>query len=103
MRILCICEHGNNRSTNLATRLRYEYYAETIPIGTKRVSNKTMRMLCEWADYIIVVEARLVTDVLSEYKEKLQVWEIGPDTYPRPYNAELDAIVRKLVQANPLE
>ena len=102
MKILCICEHGNNRSCNLATHLKYEYYAETIATGTRRVSNKTMRMLCEWADYIIVVESKLITDTISEYRSKLQVWNLGPDTYPRPYNTELDAKCRELVKMRPL-
>ncbi len=102
MKILCICEHGNNRSCNLATHLKYEYYAETIATGTRRVSNKTMKMLCEWADHIIVIQPELVNDTIRKYKGKLQIWDLGPDIYPRPYNTVLDAKCRELVEMRPL-
>jgi hypothetical protein len=31
-------------------------------------------------------------------KGEIQLWNIGPDKYPRPFNSELLAIVRRLME-----
>ena len=37
------------------------------------------------------------------HPEKVQLWNIGPDIYPRPFNPELLAIVKQLMQQHAAE
>ncbi len=106
MNILTVCAEGNNRSVTLAHFLKYQGH-DVIPIGTKRASTSTCYMLFNWADKIITVDkgtyelCRTLFDDPS-FVGKLAIWDIGPDSYPRPFNRELFKICKRLVDQNPL-
>ena len=102
MKILCVCEQGNNRSVNFAQRLKYKYKADTISIGLATTSQETLKMLYDWADYIIIPEKILRLHIPEGYDNKIKYFEVGQDTYPRPFNIELDRKVRQLIEQNPL-
>ncbi|MCR4324161.1 MAG: hypothetical protein NUV69_00530 [Candidatus Curtissbacteria bacterium] len=98
--ILCVCEHGNNRSVTMAWLLKYVEGFETLTAGLKYHSPETLRMLFEWADVITVPEERLLSLIPEEYKSKVKFYDIGPDKYPRPHNKDLLARARALFEAD---
>lgn len=99
MKILCVCDQGNNRSVVLAHHLKYLGH-DVIPVGTKTNSPETLQVLGGWADKIIYTE---VGQTIGNAGGKSELWNIGPDNYPRPFNRELMQIVRKLIEQHKAE
>lgn len=87
--ILCLCEHGNNRSVTMAWLLKYVENFETLTAGLAYHTPATLKMLYDWADVITVPEEKLLALVPEEYKHKIKFYNIGPDIYPRPFNKAL--------------
>jgi predicted protein tyrosine phosphatase len=81
MKFLCICDGGNVRSAALAFVLHDELLHEAIPVGRLRVSPATMRMLCEWADIIVIMQPHMEECVPKEFKPKLRCVDVGADRY----------------------
>lgn len=106
MKILVLCDQGNNRSVMLAHHLKY-WGHDVIPAGLKTNSTGTVEMLCNWADRVILTEESQLTEpVLARdlrTQRIVQLWNIGPDNYPRPFNKELLAIVRRLMEEHKTE
>jgi hypothetical protein len=89
LKVVTVCEHGLNRSV-VARWLLQQQGHEVIPVGLERHSDATLTMLYDWADRIVVLDARLSARVPAE---KLVVWDVGPDVYPHHYHPDL---VRRL-------
>lgn len=110
MKVLVICDQGNNRSVTIAGQLKY-WGHDVIPVGLQTNSVETLHMLAAWADRIIFTERGQVMpvgdsmglDEMSEAMAKMQLWDVGPDTYPRPLNKELLAKVKRLMQEHKAE
>ncbi len=95
MKLLVLCDEGNNRSVTLAHQLKYLDH-DVLAAGLKRNSPETIDLLCSWADKIITTD--IDQHVPAEHADKTGLWFIGPDNYPRPFNKELLAIVRRLIE-----
>ena len=102
MKILTVCEQGNNRSVTFATLLRYKYKCDTIPMGFDTMSAESQVMLYNWADVIIITDKNLVECLPKEYKQKMKLWDVGPDHYIRPFNRNLHQLASKIIEENPL-
>lgn len=102
MKILVLCDEGNNRSVTVAHHLKY-WGHDVIAAGLKRNKTETLQMLCEWADRIIVTDKDQWEKLRADHLFKLRLWDIGPDVYPRPFNKEMLAIVRRLMEAHKAE
>lgn len=100
--ILCVCEHGNNRSVTMAFLLKYVENFETLTAGLSYHTPETLKMLYEWADVITVPEEKLLTLIPEEYKSKIKFYNIGEDKYPRPFNNELLTKARKIMENDPI-
>jgi predicted protein tyrosine phosphatase len=102
MKILVVCDQGNNRSVTLAGQLKY-LGNDVLSAGIQTNTNATLRMLYDWADRTIVTEEsqfRTLAHVVdNEYS--IELWDIGPDVYKRPYNKQLLAIVKRLIKEHP--
>src|ERR1035441_1719423 len=89
MKILCICDQGNNRSVTFAQLLKY-WGNDTLSAGLSTTSERTLNMLIRWADKIVLTEdSQRGHDLFSAFRSKIVVCDVGPDTYPRPFNKEL--------------
>lgn len=97
MKILTVCDQGNNRSVVLAHQLKY-WGHDVIPVGLATNSQATLHMLYRWADRIIVTENGMKSKIPADFDPKIETWDVGPDTYPRPMNRELLDKVRKLME-----
>lgn len=106
MKILIVCDQGNNRSVVLAHHLKY-WGHDTIPAGLSTNSLETLGMLMDWADRVITVDVGLhnaLTGALGKQDDpKFQLWPIGPDHFPRPFNPELTAIIRHQMEHHKAE
>jgi hypothetical protein len=88
MRILCVCGEGNNRSATLAQLLRYrDGGQDCLAVGLRTASPETLDMLFRWAE-VILLTAR-DQSVPEEHRPKVRLVDMGPDTYPRPFNKDL--------------
>lgn len=99
MKVLCVCDQGNNRSVQFAHLLKYMKH-DTIPVGLSTTSYETLKMLFDWADVIICTDDTQV--IPSEYMHKYKLWNVGPDRFPRPFNHELLTIAKRFIAENPL-
>ncbi len=84
--ILCVCEHGNNRSVTMAHILKYTDNFETLTAGLAYHTPETLKMLFDWAEVIVVPEYKLLSLVPEQYKSKIKYYNLGEDKYPRPFN-----------------
>ena len=98
--ILCVCEHGNNRSVTMAWLLKYVENFETLTAGLSYHTPQTLKMLFEWADVITVPEEKLLALIPEEYKSKIKFYNIGEDIYPRPHNKVLLDKARAMMEAD---
>ena len=96
--ILCVCEHGNNRSVTMAWLLKYVENFETLTAGLGYHTPETLNMLFEWADVITFPEEKLLALIPEKYKSKTKFYNIGEDVYPRPFNKELLTKARKMME-----
>lgn len=103
MKILVVCDHGNNRSVTLAGQLKY-WGHDVIPVGIQTNSAATLEMLIAWADRVIFTEdTQVIAGDRPSLPDKFQLWDLGPDVYPRPYNKELLAKVKVLMDEHKWE
>lgn len=59
-------------------------------------------MLIDWADKIIFTEQKQMGELILTPDEinKSIVLDVGPDTFPRPFNPELLALAKQLLEDN---
>jgi len=80
MKIVTMCRQGLVRSVALADVLKMHFRpVDVIPIGHFANSTETIRMLCAWADRIVVMESHYKQHVPEEYQGKVLVCDVGPD------------------------
>ncbi len=91
MKILLVCDYGNNRSVTVAWLLKHKGH-DVLTAGVKVNSSETLKLLTDWAERVIITEE----GQLPMNDLKVQLWDIGEDHYPRPLNKELLGIVREL-------
>lgn len=91
-KILCVCEAGIVRSTSLAAHLKHDRGTplhDAIAIGWRLNSPEVMSLLCDWADMIIVMESYMREEIPFQFLSKVEVCDVGPDTYGSPFNNDL--------------
>ena len=94
MKFLCICDGGNVRSYALAMMLKMEYGQEAIAVGRLYTSEETMAMLCDWADWVVIMQAHMEESIPVEFKPKLLCFDVGEDRYGFYVHPELLPQVR---------
>ena len=98
MRILCVCDHGSNRSVHVADQLRFRGH-ETIPVGVQHLSPETVAMLVDWADRIILTGAAQ-RDHFAAKVDGVELWPLPEN--PRPYNPDTLRLVRAHIERSGL-
>ena len=81
-----MCEGGTNRSVGLARVLK-ERGHDAISVSWRWNSLDTIKLLCGWVDYVVVMEAYMKEKV--PFAKQLLVCEVGPDRYNNPMHSEL--------------
>lgn len=90
MRIVCMCQRGNCRSVSLAYLLK-DYFGghDAVAIGWQTAGKELKDFLFNWAEKIYVLEGYMVAHVPAEYKDKVKVFDVGPDGYGNSHNPVL--------------
>lgn len=91
-----MCERGLNRSTTAQWLLQKEPDTEVVSAGLLTLSAETLKMLFEWADRIVLLDGRYAREIP---RDKLVLWDVGPDRYEHHFNSELVFLVRAFRKA----
>ena len=102
MKILVVCDQGNNRSVTIAHHLKY-WGHDVISAGLTMNAQDTLELLVDWADRIILTDRTQAIVTNHEAGAKVQLWDVGPDVYPRPFNKQLLKKVRTLMESHKAE
>ncbi len=97
MKILTMCAGANVRSVGLKYLLKYKYGHEALACGQDANSAETIDMLCNWADYVIVVAEEYLKFVPEKYKDKLLCYNIGADRFGYAFNPEMLTIFNNMI------
>jgi predicted protein tyrosine phosphatase len=97
MKILTVCERGLNRSVTAKYLLQDDH--EVIAAGLN-LAPDTLRMLYDWADRIVLLDARFSEGIPAG---KLVLCDVGPDRYEHHYNRELLLWLRMLLKTAGLQ
>lgn len=90
-----MCAGGNVRSVGLRYILKYKYGHEGLACGQDANSPETIEMLCQWADYIIVVMPDYLKFIPEKYhkkengEQKLFCYNVGEDRFGYAFHPEL--------------
>ena len=88
-KVLAICERGNSRSVALGWLLKDFYRADCLCAGAGANTTETFRVLMDWAETIIVVDARLMAGVPDEWRPKVLLCDVGSDRFFRGFDEGL--------------
>lgn len=80
MKILTLCEQGLNRSV-VAKYMLQNVGHQVLAAGVLRQDRQTLAMLFAWADLVILMDKRYASRVVDCPKDKLRVWDVGPDRF----------------------
>jgi predicted protein tyrosine phosphatase len=97
MKTLAICQGGLVRSVSLTSVLRYMSDQDAIAYGLEKGTLRTMQMLCDWADHVVVMQEKFATPVDAFFKKMICVCDVGPDIWSNPLHPDLVAMVTKYV------
>lgn len=95
-RVLTVCEQGINRSVTLASLLKFRGH-DTISVGLDNNSAETLALLFDWAEVIALTAHSQEARIPAEYRAKVELFSVGPDIYPRPFNPELYRLLKQLL------
>lgn len=94
-KILCLCAAGNNRSVAAGYLLKHQYRYDAVCAGVHAAAPETLRMLCQWADRILVCgEQTLACKIPGEFAAKVTQLAIGEDRWGPTYHPELLALMK---------
>ncbi len=71
---------------------------EALAVGVDVVTPSTLRMLCEWADAILLTDRAFADRIPEAYRAKLRDYHVGPDIWFRHYNSDLVAKFEALLK-----
>ena len=105
MKVLAICQGGNVRSVCFAYLMKYKYGHEALAASWEKNTPDTLRMLCSWADSVVLMEAMEATGAgVSNVPEdlpigKLMLCDVGPDVWGNPLHPALVSKIIHMVEA----
>ena len=71
--------------------------AQALACGQDANTIETRNMLCDWADYVIVVDKEYAPEVPEKYKDKLLIYDIGVDRFGYAFHPELLTIADQCI------
>jgi len=102
-KVLTMCAGGHVRSVGLKYLLTYKYGHEALACGQDANSTETIDMLCQWADYVIVMEPDYAKQVPEKHhlkedgSRKLFCYNVGPDRFGYAFHPELQEMLKGMI------
>ena len=79
-KILCVCRSGYVRSVGTKRELNKRGYDNVLSVGSYITPIDTLKMLCEWADVILLAKPEHGEYILFQFKKKINdKFYIGDD------------------------
>ena len=97
MKCLCVCSGGNVRSVTLAFVLKHKGY-DAISSIARFNSKKTFDLLGKWADVIYVVQEKYSKAIPDKWKNKIKLFDLGPDIWHHSLNKQLIKKILKIMK-----
>jgi predicted protein tyrosine phosphatase len=97
-RFLCICEGGNVRSVALAFVLKNFHNRDALACGWRFTELATLKMLCKWAEAIVLMQREFIDKVPKKYHKDLLIVDVGPDRYGTPFHPELHEFLKNVAE-----
>src|SRR3990167_10002751 len=98
MKILCVCEQGQNRSVVLATILKNrnvkdgQAVDDVLAAGYRANKSDTLKMLGEWADKVLVLDQAVLEGVKDLVpNDKVVLIDVGPDRWGYLHHGQLQS------------
>lgn len=98
LKFLCVCEGGTVRSVAMSYMLKYSFGQDALACSWAKNSTETMKILCEWSDRIIPMQAKFALYIPEEHKHKIKICDVGTDRWSNPLNQELVNLAGEFVQ-----
>lgn len=95
MKVLTICSAGTVRSVAMAHVLKQFYECDAIAMGHDSPNNnpKTVDMLTDWADLILIMQNGYEDVVPERNVKKIHQTHLGPDVWGNPLDPRLQGTV----------
>lgn len=103
MKFLCVCQGGNCRSVAMACALK-ENGQEALSVGWETATEKTLMMLLEWADAVVVMQENMIRRLQEKLGSdklnlrKILIVDVGPDIFGTPTHPSLLPYVRGIAE-----
>lgn len=98
MKFFTMCQRGNVRSAPLAYVLKDAHGQEAIAGGWQSLNHDTIRMLCAWADYVVVMQPAFKKYIPDEFQAKVRVVDVGQDVYGTPMHPHLMGFLKSVTR-----
>lgn len=97
MKFLTVCAGGNIRSRAAAYRLMYHHDQDALSASADKQPEETFRMLCAWADRIVIMQPQFVARIPAAARIKVVLCDVGEDNYGSPWHFELQEKVKRFL------
>jgi hypothetical protein len=97
VRNLCVCQWGHSRSVALS-RVFHSRREEAVAVGVSG-ARSSFNILCAWADRIFILQPHFMEYIPTEYRNKVAIFDVGPDRWVNPYNKELEKILNDMLDS----
>ena len=97
MKALCVCHYGHSRSVALV-RVLHGIGIEAVAAGAHTAGSRFLKMMSEEATHIFIMEPGYLEQIPYEDRDKVVCLNVGPDRWSNPYNQELLALCKKLLE-----
>ncbi len=102
MKIVTQCRGGNVRSVAAKFLLHVKYGHDVLACGFEFNTPETVKMLCEWADYIVVMKDEFCKEIPIEFKDKMVCYHVGPDRFGYAFHPELQQMIDTMIKEHKL-
>lgn len=102
MRVTTLCQGGHVRSVAAKYLLTYKYGHEVLACGWESNTPETRKMLFEWCDVIVIMQAHFKQYIPEEFWNKTICYDVGPDRFMNPFHPELGKGLIQMIEQHGL-
>ena len=96
-KFITVCEGGNVRSVGLAYLLKV-HGQDAIAMSWRFNNPETLGKMFNWADYIVIMQAKFKEHIAEIFHHKLLVVDVGEDRYGYAFHPELQGGLTPIVK-----
>jgi len=107
-KVLTMCAGGHVRSVGMRYLLTYKYGHEALDCGQDANSAESIDMLCNWADYVVVMTPEYAKFIPEKYhnkengERKLFCYDVGDDVFGYAFHPALQEMLVEMIEKHGL-